>query len=270
MSIDATHGIVVNANDEKFVHRNLLDAEGFAGYLRRRPRPYGPLLSAMMNHGDALTIDDSTVAAAQAARLARHLGHQVTLFVNGYNVVRKEPYFFSRLNSALDNASLQTIFFEGRAWNITDRHGKGHFRQAVKRRLSNIRDEAARDEFVTNIGRLLGQEDISVPPYLQVISEDELRVLKALGVDIQNHGWTHARIGSLSSEAHSEDIRLGREWLRDSCDVEAEYYAVPNGDGLPFWDNSPHYRAWFLLDDSRLSGEISPGVFGRKTLTLRD
>ena len=268
MSIDAIHGVVAYPSNKKFVDRNLLDTEGFTDYLRKRTRPYCPLASAISGGGDALTLDDSTVAAAEAARLACCLGHAVTLFVNGYNIVMKKPYLLSRLNVLLDNTNLQTVRFEGQVWNISDLGGKQGFRRLVKSRLVRMRTEHARDQFVTAIGRLLYQEDICVPSYLQVITETELRELKSVGVDIQNHGWTHAPAASLTSETHSENIRRGREWLRHACSVEAEYYAVPNGNGLPPCEHSPHYSAWFLLDDRWPPGEIFPGVFSRTNLIL--
>jgi peptidoglycan/xylan/chitin deacetylase (PgdA/CDA1 family) len=268
MSIDTTHGIVSDANSELFVHRNFVDTARFTGYLRSRVRPYVSLRSAIKGKGDALTIDDSTVAAADAARLARKMGHEVTLFINGYNIALAKPYFFSRLSVLLDAVKEVTVTYNGKRFDMSAWRDKERFRKVLKKQLAVISREESRDGFVTEIGRLLGQYEIELPTYLQVMSYTALKDLVSLGVDIQNHGWTHSRIGSMPPEAHAADIRRGREWLRAACGIDAEFYAVPNGDGLPFWKKSSEYRAWFLLDARWPDGEVLPGVYGRTTLTL--
>lgn len=268
MNIDTTHGIVQNANQALFVHRNLLDSAMFEEHLRGREQPYDPLQSVVKGTGTALTLDDSTRAAADAAKLARRLGHAVTLFINGFHIAEGRPYFFSRLNVVLDTTDMAAVDYDGICWTLSERIGKERFRKVVKKRLAAIGDENQRDEVVTEIAELLGRKDASVPDHLRVITLDELRELVQIGVDIQNHGWTHSRVGAMSATAHAEDIRKGREWLRRTCGIEADLYAVPNGDGLPTDGQFRHCRAWFLLDDSRPYGEVFPGVFGRRTLLL--
>jgi hypothetical protein len=268
MNIDTTHGIVENADAALFVHRNLLDSATFEQHLRTRPQAYHPLRSVLAGEGTALTLDDSTLAAANAAKMARRLGHAVTLFINGFHIAEGRPYFFSRLNVALDLTDMAVVNYEGTCWDLSERTGKEQFRKTVKKRLAAVGNESERDDVVTQIAALLGQKADRVPDHLRVISHDELRELVRLGIDIQNHGWTHSRVGSLSPEAHAEDIRKGREWLRATCGVEADLYAVPNGDGLPPGTGLQNCRAWFLLDDSKPGGEVSPGVYGRRTLVL--
>jgi hypothetical protein len=268
MIIDATHGIVENADAGLFTHRNMIDANAFEQHLRTVEQPYRPLRSVLMGEGAALTIDDSTVAAAEAAVMARRLGHAVTIFINGFHVAERRPYFFSRLNVALDATRSAAFEYDGVSWDLSHGVSKARFRRAIKKKLAAIGDETRRDVFVTEIAAMLGVRTDLVPRHLCVITENELRALLSLGVDIQNHGWTHSRVGSLSPEAHTEDIRKGREWIRAICGIEADLYAVPNGDGLPPESAFEHCRAWFLLDDCHPRGEVSPGVYGRLTLSL--
>jgi Polysaccharide deacetylase/DnaB-helicase binding domain of primase len=268
MIINTTHGIVENAAAALFTHRNLLDSKAFEHHLRTVEQPYHPLRSALMGEGPALTIDDSTVAAAEAAVMARRLGHAVTIFVNGFQIAERLPYFFSRLNVALDATRSAALEYDGASWDLSDGISKARFRRAIKKKLAVIGDETRRDVFVTEIAAMLGVTTDFVPRHLCIITENELKALVSLGVDVQNHGWTHSRVGSLSPEAHTEDIRKGREWIRAICGIEADLYAVPNGDGLPPESAFEHCRAWFLLDNSRPCGEVSPGVYGRLTLSL--
>ncbi|HEY6138624.1 MAG TPA: polysaccharide deacetylase family protein [Thermoanaerobaculia bacterium] len=262
--IDATHGVVANADAGSLVHRQLLDAERFAAFLQARPR-YVSVRDALAGKGDALTIDDATAAAADAARLARRYGHEVTLFVNGYNVESGAPYFFSRLAHALDTAKAERIRFAGTDYPLTSHPAKLRFRRAVKETLARIGSEDARQELVAEIVRLAAGETTISPP-LRALTLDELRELLDLGVELHNHGWTHVRVGALPPDEHAADIARGREWLRRSLGCDSDIFAVPNGDGLPPWPSSPHYSIWLLLEDRWGYGEIAPAVYNRRTL----
>lgn len=267
-TIDTTHGIVEAPRPDRFIYRNLLDRQRLADHFRRRTQPYVPLAEAIIQGGDAFTLDDSTVTAADAARLARAHGHAVTLFINGYNIVHAQPYFFSRLNVALDETDRKAVAYRGQNYDLSTTEGKERFRGVIKRQLSRLGQEEQRQALVTEVGKLLGLDSITVPPFLRPITLAELRGLVALGVDIQNHGWSHVRVGGLPPDEHAEEIRRGRAWLQQTCGIEADLFAIPNGDGLPFWRQSPHYRAWFLLATGIPLGEVAPGIYNRQTLDL--
>jgi hypothetical protein len=265
--IDTTHGVVKDVNPGRFAHRNLLDSSHFAAFLRGRKRAYVPLSACLRGEGDALTIDDSTVAAADAARLARAHGHAVTLFVNGYNIAEGKCYHFSRLDAALDATEIGNVAYGGNGYDLRLPRVAQAFRAHVKRNLLQLGSEQQRESLVDEIGRLLGLNEISVPPFLCPIHSADLIDLAAAGVDIQNHGWTHTTVGAMPFDEHAADIRRGRDWLRDACGAHADLFAVPNGDGLPLWHASQQYRAWFLLDHRRAVGMLAPGLYNRRMLT---
>lgn len=267
MTIDAAHGVVSGAAKRLFAHRNLLDAARFEDYLRDR-EGYVQLSASISGGGDSLTFDDSTVAAANGARTARRYGHSVTIFVNGHNIERAQPYCFSRLNVALDEAKVEEIEYDGQYFDLKSYSAKQYLRMAVKKRLARLPDEDQRQELVTSVARLIGVECINVPSYLQPMTKSDLAELIIRGVDVQNHGWTHSTADSLSPDAHAYNIWHGREWLKRASGVEADLYAVPNGEGWPPWDTPAHYRAWFMLDESLPLGEIAPTVFNRRNLSV--
>ena len=95
----------------------------------------------------------------------------------------------------------------------------------------------------------------------------EVQELLDLGVEIQNHGWTHTRVGALDPVGHLADIRRGRDWLSATFGVPGDIYAVPNGDGMPVPGYFEACRAWLLLD-AKTPGRTSRGVVNRKTLHL--
>ena len=265
--IDTTHGVVPGTHPELFVHRNLLDTSRFAAYLRGRKPAYVPLSACLRGEGDALTIDDSTAAAADAARLAREHGHAVTLFVNGYNIAEGKCYHFSRLDAALDATEMGSVVYEGSPYGLRIAKATHEFRAHVKRNLLQLGSERQRESHVSDIGRLLGIDEIIVPPFLRPIRSADLIDLAADGVDIQNHGWTHTTVGAAPFDEYAADIRRGRDWLQVTCGAHADLFAVPNGDGLPLWHASRDYRAWFLLDHRRPMGMLAPGLYNRRTLT---
>lgn len=268
MIIDTIHGIVPNSKPHLFVHRNLLDADLFCAYLKARSTRYVPLEKALEGEGEALTIDDSIAAASTAASVARRYGHAVTLFINGYNIETGRPYFFSRLNGALDSRTVETVKFEETTYHLRDLDTVEKFRCAVKQRLAVMGDEEQRQDFVTEIAALLQASESEVPPYLLPISQTEVVELANLGVDLQNHSWTHTRVGGLPPDQLAEDIRRGRQWIQRVCGSEAQYFAIPNGDGLPPFSESPDYKEWFLLTESKPEGRIRPGLVNRRTLVI--
>ncbi len=265
--IDTTHGVAPGANSSLFVHRNLLDRDRFATYLRGRKPAYVSLAACLEGEGDALTIDDSTVAAADAARLARENGHAVTLFVNGYNIAFGKCYPLARLDAALDARRVDNISYDGSVYGLRLTSQAREFRAQVKERLLRLRSEQEREDLVSDIGRLLGLEEIIVPAFLQPIRNSELIELANCDVDIQNHGWTHMTAGMVPADEYAGNIRRGRQWLNETCGARADLFAVPNGACLPPWHASEEYSAWLLLDGCRPPGMLAPALYNRRTLT---
>jgi hypothetical protein len=267
MRIDTSHGVIAGLNPDLFVHRNCLDIDQFEAYLKACPR-YCSLKDCLAGRGNAFTLDDSMVIAGDAARLARKYGHEVTIFLNGYNIEYSQPYFFSKLNVVLDETKLKNVRYLEIDFPIETMQQKERFRYFIKRHLAKMGSEEDRQEFVSAIGRLLGITNIVVPPPLRPLSRQDVCELIALGVSIENHGWSHVRVGALPDAAHDEDIRRGRQWLLNNFGIDAAYYAVPNGDGLPPSASSTSYDGWFLLDAKVTPDRFSPKLFNRSTLNL--
>jgi hypothetical protein len=266
--IDTIHGVIAGADGARFTHGGLIDTERLVAQLRERERPYVPLAASLRGEGASLTIDDSTVAARDAARLARQHGHAVTLFLNGYNISERVPYHFSRLSAVLDSTELTSVYYEGYDHDLQTTSAKQRFRSLIKRRIDQIGADPDRQNFVSEIAVLLGVGETAVPRWLAPITIEDVRELAGSGVDIQNHGWTHTLVGALPPEEYAANIRRGRDWLCEVCGTKADFFAVPNGDGLPLWETSPHYSAWILLDPRRPFGELAPGVYNRGMLAL--
>jgi peptidoglycan/xylan/chitin deacetylase (PgdA/CDA1 family) len=97
----------------------------------------------------------------------------------------------------------------------------------------------------------------------------DLAELRALGVRIENHGWTHSDPGALDEDSLVRDVVDGAGWLASRVGVESRLYAGPYGDYIPEslhrWPDGITYFA----DSSREKpGRLADRIYNR--VSLRD
>ncbi len=262
------HGVADGIDPGRFAFRNLLDTGAFSAFLSTTP-PMVPLAGALAGNGTALTIDDATRAGAAAARLARSAGHAVTLFVNAAPVASGTPHFFLLLNSLLDRLDGTPVVFDGRTYQVQTMRGKQALRAVLKEPMRSLTAEHQRLEFVRQLGADWGAGDLDVPAHFATLTLPELASLRDLGVDIQNHGWSHAHHAALTPLDSAGEIKRGREWLRAELGADARWFAVPFGDSLPH-NVATDCDAWLTLNGAWQTGWIAPSVFNREELHLTD
>ncbi len=266
--IYATHGVAPNANSKLFVYRNLLDEERFMKWLRRRPRPFVSLADALRGGDDALTIDDGTHAAASAAKLAAELGHSVTLFVNPRYSISDEQYFFALLNTALDECRRQIVYWRGQTYDFHLTEDPKRFRARVKDELRDIDSDTRRDNVLYECLDHLGQTFVQPPSHLHTLGIQDLIHLKNAGVAIENHGWTHGEIATLTDEQVIDEIKSAYDWIEAVLGISSGSFAVPFGETLPPAGIRPFWKTWFLLTDQRPTGWVSDCVYNRQEVIL--
>lgn len=269
MTIYCTHGMAEGVTRAKFQFRNLEKAHLFINHLRSRREPYVSLQSAMTGAGDALTIDDSTRAAYDAAACARKLGHEVTVFVNAAHIEHQQPYAFVLLSLLFDSVTdLQLKWFDS-SFAVHDREAKKQARKEIKRAMLLLGDEAKQIALVQDIAR---ENMISlplIPEFLQPMGKSDVKTLLEMGVGIGNHGWSHRHPSALPTRDLASDVAAGAAWLEREFAVDPWAYAVPFGDVLPHTNHLvPPTRAWFMLQDTLSSGKVGPVVFNREPLRL--
>lgn len=228
--IYVTHGAVPNYSSELLTHKNMLPTPVFADFLSQRLPRFVSLEDTLYGTGDALTLDDATEAAAAAARLARNYDHAVTLFINPYQVERREFYHFAILNSALDETPKAEITFRGAKYSLLKVSGRRLVRRAFKTEVCRAGCEQERDSLVREYLDLLGVGRPQVPDHLRTLTREQLAELAAIGVTIENHGWSHRFLSCLTRTQAIDEILLGRRWLHDHLGVNAKYFAVPYGE----------------------------------------
>ena len=254
IEIFAMHGVADGVRPDQFQYRNLLETEQFCAFLRSAPK-FVPLDDALQCRGRALTIDDATVASARAAKLARDFGHAVTLFINPWHVETRQPYWFSRLNTLLDSVKASKFLLDGRVFNLTTLDGKIEFRTHVKtlmRRHTNPEDNIA---LIDRIEEELDGGGNEIPHHDHCIGIEDVRELHGVGVDIQNHNWTHLDPLAGNLAQFADQFHKARSWLADRLAIDTRFFASPFGEFLPHIDFLQRYEVICLL----LHNDLPPG-----------
>lgn len=269
--IYTSHGLIEHADASRFLHRNLLDRRRFAEHLSGRSAPYVDLEEALAGRGDALTVDDGTHAGAEAAALARQLGHEVAFFVNPSHVIRGEPYFFSELNVVMDHmddagrSALAELYPPPRP----HKNSRRELRKRIKGHLLRLPTEDARRRRVRELATRAGVRNLTLPRQWQPVRLEDLVRLRDQGVRIANHGWTHGNVDLLERPAAREEIASAARWLRRNLCGGSAAYAVPFGKAEPAWPfDESVYSTWLLLSSHHPQGRLGPRLYNRVELEL--
>jgi hypothetical protein len=227
MTVFLLHGIVDDYVHGASAYRNYIARDAFEAYLRRRSAAFGGW-NGDGPRADVLTVDDSTRAAADACMMARRLGHDVILFVNPFQIASGQPYFFSVLDALIDARTADSIAYRGHRYDLGDASAVRQFRLAVRAALMV---ESAPQAYAAamELAAPLGATGAPTRAHETPISLAELTALRDAGVRIENHGWSHVEISSLTDAQFAEHVAAGREWLRQALSVDANLYAVPFG-----------------------------------------
>jgi peptidoglycan/xylan/chitin deacetylase (PgdA/CDA1 family) len=266
--IYALHGAAPLVDRERFEFQNISDAAGLRAFLSSAPR-FAPLEEALTGQGAALTIDDGTCAAAEAARIAREYGHAVSIFVNPEAVESGEPYWFALLHLLLDRLDRTLSYgFEGVRYRTSTRAERRALREPIKARCRRLRREPDRAAFIMELAERWRALPLDVPSHLVTLRKADLESLRDAGVSLQNHGWSHTDHGAMAPSESAREIRDGRDWLRRELQVETTLFAVPFGDVRPSREGAAACDAWLTLCDRWPPGPIGRGAVNRVELRL--
>lgn len=264
--IYVSHGIVNSHSPRKFCHQFLLDRKKFKIYIRHKPNKYVSIENALDGKGEALTIDDATYASYDAAKLLKKYGHEVTFFINPFYIEHKIDYWFLKLNFFLDASSQSKINFNNKEYLLSTYQNKLIFRNELKTAIAGLSTEEEKHKVLEIIFKI-NTNNVKIPFYLKTISESDVLELYRLGVNIQNHGWTHRQLKEASENDIKNEIMLGKEWIHKKIQHEPGFYAVPFGDLLPS-DNLQHFTYCFLSKESITPGFQNKKVYNRSGFKL--
>ena len=144
------------------------------------------------------------------------------------------------------------------------------FRKMLKKVVATIDTEEQRHIFLNKVFNI-DISKIRLPKYLSTITKQDLIQLKKIGVDIQNHGWTHKQLkGACVTEIHKE-IFLGQNWLEKVLDTSTRFYAVPFGEIIPPKElNTSIYDYWFTAEKLWNNGIINNKIYNRIAFKIKE
>jgi hypothetical protein len=259
------HGVAPRVQPRRSIYRNISDEATLTAILAAR-EPFVPLADALAGRGDALTVDDATRTAADAALLARRFGHAVTLFVNPSQVDPPVPYSFLLLSALLDGLRGHRVMLEGESFPTRSFRQRDVLRALLKEKLRDTPTEAERTSLIRALASEWRVGMLEIPRFLETLEVADLQRLLDAGVEIQNHGWSHTCHIRLDPSESAREIARGREWLSERLGIEARAFAVPYGDAMPHESTRLACDVWLTVDDRHPGGPIAPGVFNRDTL----
>lgn len=263
-AVHLLHGVVDQKSRDLQVHRLYTGRGALEEFLRARTQPYGTLSDPQ---ADVLTVDDATVAGAEACLAAVELGHHVVFFVNPSNVVRQIPYFFSLLDLFIDRRSVDHATFEGSQFELRTKAQRKAFRIAVRTKLMVLEQDEA-GEIVNMVSSHLGASAAELPRHMAPVSVEMLRTLIDAGVQVENHGWDHREIGAMNLAEFKTHVKLAADWIASVLGCPPSLYAPPFGrTDLTAAQRSFLRDPYFLADDDRMSGEFRPGCWNRVDIT---
>jgi Polysaccharide deacetylase len=258
------HGVLASWDGTRLVDRLYVPRDVFASSIELSAKKYVGMQSCGPDDA-ALTVDDSTIAGAEACLIARQFGHEVTLFLNPHQIITQTPYFFTILNLAIDSLAARAHRSDP---NVTWRSPKlRELRSQTRSRLMHLSGAALESE----LRQFLSVWDLempNIPEEHRPLDMVMLARLVAAGVQIGNHGWSHADISRFSEEGLWDDISQAQQWLRDATGQRVDLYAVPFGLATP--PDTVLQRLGglcLLVDTDRPVGKLSRGLVNRVDIT---
>lgn len=269
MTIFTIHGIVDTWEKGKQIFRSYIGRNEYRDFLLRRNAPFQKW-RGMLTEQDVLTIDDSTIAGAEACGLAKEFGHEVIFFINPKQIINSEIYWFSILNTLIDSSNVKSILFQNEKFRLDSFREVKFFRKYVKEILCKETSTSINLIFNELSTKLKVKNDIPHPNHVQAITIDELKELKKMNVCIESHGWNHDEIKYMTDEEICSDILQTRNWIKETLNVNSSLYAVPFGST----DLSEEVRSkingdYFLATDELPLGQIHNNCWNRLDITAQ-
>ena len=250
--IVVTHGVVDALDPRRISHALMLSRRAFIRHLQQRPVRYVPIEQAALGLGDALTVDDATLAGLDQVLLARRFGHAVTWFVNGQNVEQHLPYFPFLLSWMLDETTEPACLFHGRFWPLRTLPERKAFRRFLKLLYMGFTADQQILDLIEELTCHLNLPDPGNPSFLATASRQHLEHAVRAGVVLGNHGWDHLNPLALSPSTCVAGIKQNRAWL-ETLQPDRGIYAPPYGARVPL---PPDICSLMLLADPTLANPI--------------
>lgn len=245
------HMVVADKDPSALTHRNCIDYQLLDEFLSDRSIKFLKLKDVLrLRSGMALTIDDSTTGAYDAAMLCAAHRQHVTVFVNPFYIETGHQYYMHYLSKLVEDLGHEVFHFNDHSYNLAKPKQRKHLRKAIKEILCSMANE---DERLSFLELIFGREvsTIRLPYQLRTMTRGQLQALTVNKyINIEYHGWTHACPASLSVEEHLEEFKKGREWFQSNLQKDIRYFALPFGKRDTRLEDLDDFPIIFLEDNS--------------------
>ena len=245
------HMVVADKDSAALTHRNCVDYQLLDEFLSDRSITFLKLKDVLrLRSGMALTIDDSTTGAYDAAMLCAAHRQHVTIFINPFYIETGHQYYMHYLSKLVEDLGHDVFLFDNQSYNLAKPKQRKHLRKAVKEILCTL---ATEDERISYLEHIFGRKvsTIRLPYQLRTMTRGQLQALIANKyINIEYHGWTHACPASLSIEDHLEEFKKGQEWFQSNLQKTIRYFALPFGKRDTRLEDITGFPTFFLEDNS--------------------
>jgi peptidoglycan/xylan/chitin deacetylase (PgdA/CDA1 family) len=184
-----------------------------------------------------LTIDDGFHSTQTlAVPSLQRFGFPATVYVTSYYVEKSSPIFRLVVQYMFFMTEKRTVTFEDVAWcenGVTDFLNPGEKERAMEKCIDfgeGLGAEESRRAICEKLGELLGTPyaDIVHARLFNLMTPDQLRMLKPAGVDVELHTHRHTFSTEHRLEAERE-IAENRAALKQWVDTEPSHFCYPSG-----------------------------------------
>lgn len=253
------HGTIALATSS-ITERRFVSKDKFLQWAHKNG-PFVGLDDALLDLGNAISIDDSTFGAYESALALRQADIPVTMFINMYNIIYKKDYFFHQLNSLLS----KHFAIE----NIDDFIDQNSIRNQFKQKLLLCKTESDIEYELRElcVSKNLEFDEIlsSIVSHARIISLENCRELIGEGVRLGNHFYQHINPFLLNKEEYENSVTLNAYLLKQYFDVEIKDCAIPFGKMSGLRKDLLGFAGynWYLSDKAQHFGLLEKNVFNR-------
>ena len=207
----------------------------------------------------AITFDDGYADNVEAARILYRYGATATFYVAAACLVGGEPFWPAELRLLVDQMTPRTceveVGGEAVAVRCDTREGRG---QTVSRLTKVFKSypipvrEQLREELRSLAGRPLLPE--------VMLTWDQLREMKSLGMTIGAHTLTHPNLPSAGPVAAREEIFGSKERLDTELGTTTTMFSYPNGGARIYF--TPEIKAMVAEAGFLAASTSAPGFAG--------
>jgi len=185
------------------------------------------LRQGQRREGVVLTFDDGALGLLEASRILAEYGCVGVAFV--CPDAFKNGLWFYKLADALVRTNCAALKWRGQTWRLASSQERRRAYHDLSSRLFDCHPKQ-RDRSLIELWDSLNVPVGPPHPALTVMNEERLReMVRAGGMVLANHSWSHPNLVKLSSEEYREEIDSAQKWLENSGLPFVPWFAFPQG-----------------------------------------